>query len=336
MNALDVSAAGTARRGRRRAAPLGMLVAILATAAAACLPAVLPEYILTAAIVILLNAYLAQCWNLAAGYAGQFSLGHPVFLGVGAYTSTVLLTRYGVSPWIGCIAGAALAALVGALLSALAFRFKVKGVFFAVVTLSSAEVARSLFENWDFVGGTSGIILTLSQSPANMMFLSRMPYYELVLAMVVALALVTKGLAGSRFGQQLMALREDEPAAEAIGVRTFRSKVMIIAISAAFTALAGTFYAQLLLFIVPNTVFSFEHMMSMMLGTMIGGAGTVLGPLLGTSIFGILSEGLRHLPYTNSREAASAVKILYAFVLIVIVLRLPGGLLSLVKRKRAG
>lgn len=333
--ALDTGTAATARTGRRARTSLVVVVALIAIAAAAAMPWALPEHILTAAIVILLNAYLAQCWNLAAGYAGQFSLGHPVFFGVGAYASSVLLTRYGISPWLGGLVGAALAALVGALLSALAFRFKVRGVFFAVVTLSAAEVARSLFENWDFVGGTSGVMLTLRQSPADMMFLSRTPYYELILAMVVALALATKALAGSRFGQQLLALREDEPAAEAIGVSTFRCKVAIIAVSAGVTALAGTFYAQLLLFIVPNDVFSFEHMMSMMLGTMVGGAGTVLGPLLGSSLFGVLSEALRNLPFTNSREAASAVKILYAFVLILVVLRLPGGLLSLVARRRS-
>lgn len=310
------------------------LAAIAVVLLAALAPLVAAEYLLTAATVVLFSCYLAQCWNLAAGYAGQFSLGHALFLGIGGYTSTVLFLNFGISPWFGALAGAVLAAIAGAALSALAFRFQVKGVFFAVITLSAAEVGRSLFEEWNYIGGTSGLMMVLSDQPQNMMFLSRVPYYELILAMVVLIGLGTWALERSRFGQQLKALREDEAAAEATGVPTFRCKVAIITISAACSALAGTFYAQFLLFIVPETLFSFEHTLTMMLGAMIGGIGTIFGPIFGAVLFGSLSEVLRSLPLTGSREVASLLRIVYALVLIVIVLRLPGGLISLLRRRK--
>jgi branched-chain amino acid transport system permease protein len=308
-------------------------VIVLAIVVSALLPAVLSEGLLVAITVILFNCYLAQCWNLAAGYAGQFSLGHGVFLAIGAYASTVLFVRYGVSPWIGMFAGAAIAAVAGALLSAVSFRYGVKGVFFAVVTLSSVEVTRALVGGWDFVGGTSGIFIVLADQPWNMMFMSRTPYYELILAMVVLLALGTWLLERSRFGQYLMALREDEDAAEASGVPTFECKVAIIAISAAATAFAGSFYAQFLLFIVPEAMFSFDHILTMMLGTIVGGAGTVLGPIVGTVLFGGLSEFLRTLPIVDSREVASLIRIAYGVALMVIVLRMPAGIVGMLARR---
>lgn len=306
---------------------------VLAVLLAALLPAVLSEGLVVAVTVILFNCYLAQCWNLAAGYAGQFSLGHGVFLALGAYTSTVLFVRYGVSPWIGMFAGAAVAALAGALLSAVSFRYGVKGVFFAVVTLSSVEVARALVGGWEFLGGTSGIFIVLADEPWNMMFYSRTPYYELILAMVVLLAIGTRVMERSRFGQYLMALREDEEAAEATGVPTFEYKVAIIAISAAATALAGSFYAQFLLFIVPEVMFSFDHILTMMLGTIVGGAGTVMGPIVGTLLFGGLAEFLRTLPIVDSREVASLIRIAYGIALMVIVLRMPLGIVGMIYRR---
>ena len=280
-------------------------------------------------ILILFSCYLAQCWNLAAGYAGQFSLGHTVFLATGAYASTVLFRDYGISPWFGMWVGALIAAVLGAALSAVAFWYRVRGVFFAVITLSSVEVFRGLFSGWEFLGGTSGIFLISANDPANMNFLSRVPYYEIILGMVVLAGLGTLWLERSRFGQYLMALREDEDAAEASGVPTFRCKVLIIAISAAATALAGTFYAQFLLFIVPETLFTFDHVVNMMLGTIVGGSGTVLGPIMGSALFGLFGDVLRALPFVSSREAASLVRVGYGLVLVILVLRMPRGIAGL-------
>jgi branched-chain amino acid transport system permease protein len=302
---------------------------------AAAFPLIARQQMVVAGTLIFFSCYLSQCWNLAAGYAGQFSLGHAVFLAVGAYTSTVLFRDLGISPWAGMFVGALLAAMVGAALSAIAFRYRVRGVFFAVVTLSSVEVFRGLFAGWEFLGGTSGIFLISSQDPANMIFVSRVPYYEIILAMVVLMAIATYALERSRFGQYLMALREDEETAEASGVPTFRCKVAIIALSAAATALAGTFYAQFLLFIVPETLFTFDHILNMMLGTIVGGSGTVLGPIVGSILFGMLSDFLRTLPLVNSREAASLVKVAYGVVLMIIVLRMPWGIVGLWSRRRA-
>jgi branched-chain amino acid transport system permease protein len=284
-------------------------------------------------ILILFSCYLAQCWNLAAGYAGQFSLGHTVFLATGAYASTVLFRDYGISPWFGMWVGAAIAAALGAALSAVAFWYRVRGVFFAVITLSSVEVFRGLFSGWDFLGGTSGIFLISEDDPANMNFLSRVPYYEIILGMVILAGLGTLWLERSRFGQYLMALREDEDAAEASGVPTFRCKVLIIAISAAATALAGTFYAQFLLFIVPETLFTFDHVLNMMLGTIVGGSGTILGPIVGSVVFGLFGDFLRALPFVSSREAASLVRVGYGVVLVILVLRMPRGIVGLWRRR---
>jgi branched-chain amino acid transport system permease protein len=308
-----------------------LVIAVIAVAAA--FPLFARQQWVVAGILILFNCYLAQCWNLAAGYAGQFSLGHTVFLATGAYSSTVMFRDYGISPWIGMWAGALIAAGLGAALSAVAFWYNVRGVFFAVITLSAVEVFRGLFAGWDFLGGTSGIFLLSANDPANMNFLSRVPYYEIILGMVVLAGLGTLSLERSRFGQYLMALREDEGAAEASGVPTFRCTVIIIAISAAATALAGTFYAQFLLFIVPETLFTFDHVINMMLGTIVGGSGTVIGPIVGSFLFGLIGDVLRALPFVNSREAASLVRVLYGLLLVVLVLRMPRGIVGLWRRR---
>jgi branched-chain amino acid transport system permease protein len=310
------------------------MLALVLVAAAAALPFALGDYGATAGTLILFSCYLAQTWNLAGGYAGLISLGNTVFLGIGGYASTVLFIKLGLSPWLGMFAGAALAAAAGALMAAVVFRYRIRGVFFAVVTLSAAEVVRSLFTDWNLVGGSAGLFMVLADEPANMMFTSRLPYYEIMLGMVVVLALVTWRLERSWFGHYLKAIREDEDAAEATGVPTFRCKVAIMAVTGFFTAFAGTFYAQLLLFIVPDSLFGFDHVLTMLLGAMVGGPGTVGGPILGSVLFGLLSEATRNIPFGDTRMISGALKIVYAVVLMIVVVRLPGGIVSLLPGRK--
>jgi branched-chain amino acid transport system permease protein len=302
--------------------------------AALMLPFGIHEQLLTAAITALQLIYLAQCWNIVAGYAGQFSLGHSVFLGIGAYTSTALFLTFGVSPWLGAIAGAALAAVAGVALGALAFRYRVKGVFFAVLTLGSMEVLRGIVPNLDFIGGANGLFIPAADAPYDMLFNDRRPYYWIALAMVVFMTVLTALMERSKFGQYLLAIREDEDAAEASGVNAFRSKLMAVALSAALTAFGGTFYAQFMLYIAPDTTFVFEHQLNMMLGTMVGGTGTVAGPIVGSAVFSIIAEALRHLPLGESIRIEPISQIIYACILMSMMLVLPGGLVSLVRRNR--
>ena len=310
-----------------------MAVAVLVAAAA--LPLVAGQHLLTAMIVALHAAFMALAWNVAAGYAGQFSLGHSLFYGIGAYASTVLYLRLGLTPWAGMFAGAALAGVVGILLALGVYRYNVYGIFFALVTLGAAEVAKGLADNWDFIKGPVGILLTMQHAPGDFFFLRREPYYFVALAMLVAMILISLLLERSPLGQYFLAVREDEQAAEASGVNTYRYKTIAIGLSAALTAFAGSFYAQFYLYISPETVFTFEPQLTMMLGTMVGGAGTAFGPVIGAMLFSGLGEALRNLPFFEStRRVVIGSKMVYAVLLIVVLIYLPGGLITL-RRKRA-
>ena len=305
-----------------------------ALAVAAALPLMAGQHLLTAMIVALHAAFMALAWNVAAGYAGQFSLGHSLFFGIGAYASTMLYVRLGLTPWAGMFVGAALAGVVGVLLALGVYRYNVHGIFFALVTLGAAEVAKGLADNWDFIKGPVGILLTMKHAPGDFFFLRREPYYYVALVMLVAMILVSLLLERSPLGQYFLAVREDEAAAEASGVNTYRYKTIAIGLSAALTAFAGSFYAQFYLYISPETVFVFEPQLTMMLGTMVGGAGTALGPVLGSVIFSGLGEALRNLPFENTRQVVIGSKMFYAVLLIVILIYLPGGLITLGRRRR--
>jgi branched-chain amino acid transport system permease protein len=318
---------------RRPARRIALAVAVLVAAAA--LPLVAGQHLLTAMIVALHAAFMALAWNVAAGYAGQFSLGHSLFYGIGAYASTVLYLRLGLTPWAGMFAGAALAGVVGILLALGVYRYNVYGIFFALVTLGAAEVAKGLADNWDFIKGPVGILLTMQHAPGDFFFLRREPYYFVALAMLVTMILISLLLERSPLGQYFLAVREDEQAAEASGVNTYRYKTIAIGLSAALTAFAGSFYAQFYLYISPETVFTFEPQLTMMLGTMVGGAGTAFGPVIGAILFSGLGEALRNLPFFEStRRVVIGSKMVYAVLLIVVLIYLPGGLITL-GRKRA-
>ena len=316
------------RPARRIAAAVAVLVV------AAALPLVAGQHLLTAMIVALHAAFMALAWNVAAGYAGQFSLGHSLFYGIGAYASTVLYLRLGLTPWAGMFAGAALAGVVGVLLALGVYRYNVYGIFFALVTLGAAEVAKGLADNWDFIKGPVGILLTMQHAPGDFFFLRREPYYFVALAMLVAMIVISLLLERLPLGQYFLAVREDEQAAEASGVNTYRYKTIAIGLSAALTAFAGSFYAQFYLYISPETVFVFEPQLTMMLGTMVGGAGTAFGPVIGAMLFSGLGEALRNLPFfENTRQVVIGSKMVYAVLLIVVLIYLPGGLITLGRRR---
>ena len=313
-------------------------VGLAATLAVVTLLMIFPGIItsdqfITVAITALLAIFMAQCWNLAAGYAGLFSLGHSVFLGIGAYTSTLLFIKAGVSPWIGALVGVALSAVVGGALAMVAFLYRIRGTSFAILTLGAMEVAKGLADNWDWISGPLGINLVLSNDPANMLFISRTPYYYIILGCVLALTVITWRIEHSRFGQYLLAIREDDDAAEASGVDVRRCKILAMALSAGLTALAGSFYAQFFLYISPDTLFIFDHQLAMMLGTMVGGAGTILGPIVGSSVFSAIAELLHNLPFDETRQINSAAKMFYALILMTVMIYLPGGILSVVSSR---
>jgi len=309
------------------------IVGLIAIVAAAAVPLVAGQHVLTALIVALHASYIALAWNVAAGYAGQFSLGHSLFYGIGAYASTMLYLKLGVTPWAGMFAGAVIAGVVGVLLALGVYRSNVRGIFFALVTLGAAEVAKGLADNWDWIKGPVGILLTMKAAPGEFFFLRREPYYYVALAMVVVMVAISLVLERSRLGQHFLAVRENEAAAEASGVDTYRAKTLAIGLSAALTAFAGSFYAQFYLYVSPETVLTFEPQLTMMLGTMVGGAGTALGPVLGSVLFSGLGEALRNLPFENTRQVVIGSKLVYAVLLIVILIYLPGGLITLGRRK---
>lgn len=310
-----------------------LALGLVAVAAAAAAPLVAGQHLLTAFIVALHAAYMALAWNVAAGYAGQFSLGHSLFYGIGAYASTMLYLTLGLTPWAGMFVGALLAGVIGVLLALGVYRYNVRGIFFALVTLGAAEVAKGLADNWDWIKGPVGILLTMKSAPGEFFFLRREPYYYVALAMVVAMILISLVLERSRLGQHFLAVREDEAAAEASGVDTYRAKTVAIGLSAGLTAFAGSFYAQFYLYVSPDTVLIFEPQLTMMLGTMVGGAGTALGPVLGSVLFSGLGEALRNLPFENTRQVVIGSKLVYAILLIVILIYLPGGLITLFRRR---
>lgn len=314
-----------ANRWRIPALLLSGLLAVL-------FPSAVSGHYITVGIMLWYYAYISLCWNLVFGYAGVFSLGHSVLLGLGAYTSTILLLNFGVTPWLGMIAGGAVAALVGALFSLVAFRFKVKGLYFALLSFGLMVVFNAVFSSWDFVGGPIGLTLPFRVAAKDMLFQNRWTYYYMILAMTVLMVVITLLIERSRLGYYLEAIREDEDIAEACGVNVYRYKVLIMAISGFFIALAGTFYAQFFMFISPETTFTLSPLVQMMLGTMVGGAGTVAGPIVGSAVYIFIEEVLRALPF-DSRQAVSLSKMLYAVSLMVIIYYIPGGLLSLFHRR---
>ena len=295
------------------------------------LPPFLSKYQLEILISVLFWAYLGIAWNLLGGYAGQFSFGHAAFFGIGAYTSTLLLLRVGVTPWVGMVAGGALAAAFGLFEGYLSFRYGLKGPYFSLVTLAFAEMLRVVAVNTKAVGSSLGLVIPTTQSaPQLLIFAGKLPYYYLILTMGTLALALTWRIGHSRLGFSLAAVRENEDAAETAGVDALVTKLRAMAISSFLTALGGTFYAQYFAYIDPTITFGPSVSIGALLPAIVGGAGTALGPVLGSFVLTPLSE----LTRSALRGRAGADVMLYGAVLVLVISFLPQGIMGLVRERR--
>ena len=308
------------------------LAGALAVAALVALPPLLPKYHLEVLISVVFWAYLGIAWNLLGGYAGQFSFGHAAFFGIGAYTSTLLLLQAGLTPWVGMLLGGAVAAAFGLFEGYLSFRYGLKGPYFSLVTLAFAEMLRVVAVNTKAVGSSLGLVVPSAKAaPAMFMFSNKLPYYYIILVMgALALALTWK-IGRSRLGFSLAAVRENEDAAEAAGVDALGMKLRAMALSSFLTALGGTFYAQYFAYIDPTITFGPAVSIGALLPAIVGGAGTVLGPVLGSFVLTPLSE----LTRSALRGRAGADIMLYGAILVLVISFLPRGLAGFVRDRRA-
>ncbi len=308
----------------RTAALLGLLLLVLVAA-----PFVVNDYLLTVLIIILYFAYTGQAWNIMMGFAGQLSLGHALYAGLGAYIAAVLFARYGIAPWLGLLAGIPVAVGCGAAIGFLAFRFSVTGVYFAILTIAVAEFARIGFDHLDFVNASSGLFLPVAQHSHNDLWRLRgdpaMFYYVILAATVLAFALC-RVLLRSRIGYFWLAIREDEHAARATGIDTFRYKMYAVMISAATTSFAGVFYAFFYNNLFPETVFNIARSIEMILGPVIGGIGTLFGPILGAFVLTGLAESLNSGLIAIGVDVPGAKQIFYGVCLLFVVVALPEGI----------
>ena len=274
---------------------------------------------------VLLFAFIGVAWNLMGGYAKQLSLGHAAYFGLGAYTSTILQIRFGISPWIGMFAGGLVAMAASLPIGTLCFRLR--GPYFAISTIATAQVLMLLFLKFrDFAWGAEGTTLpNLGNAPLMMQFDAKAAYYYIALALLAIGLAITYRIERSRMGYYLMALGEDEDAAEAIGVNVLRIKRQIYLISAFLTALAGTFYVQYIYFIDPNTAFSFNVSVEAALVSIVGGIGTLWGPVVGT----VLLEATSALLQSWLGSSHGGVQLtVYSLILIAVILWRPSGLLG--------
>jgi len=301
---------------------------VIAAAAALVLPFVVtsPTY-LHILILLYLYAYLTTSWNIVGGFAGVLPLGHATFVGIGAYTSTVLSLQYGISPWIGMLVGALLSSLVGVLIGLPTF--KMRGAYFALATIAFAEGIRVMVENIDYLGpfqlnGPRGLqIPPLKTGLASFMFATKEPYYYIILVMLAGVIALTYAISRSKLGYYLVAGGEEPEAAQALGINVARAKLIAMAMSSFLTAFAGTFWAQFTLYIHPKSVMSLDISFEIAFIALIGGRGSIAGPLLGALLLRPVSDFSRI--YFGDKLPGLHL-IIFGVVLILVMLYQPRGL----------
>lgn len=289
------------------------------------------SFVIDVLIRILLFSFIGVAWNLMGGYAKQLSLGHAAYFGLGAYTSTILQVEHGISPWIGMIAGGGVAMLASLPIGWLCFRLR--GPYFTIATIATAQVLMLIFLKFrDFAWGAEGTTIpNLGDAPWMMQFEEKAAYFYVILGLLVVALGVTYWLERSWVGYYLMAIGEDEDAAEAIGVDAPRMKRYIYATSAFLTALAGTFYTQYIYFIDPATAFSFNISIEAALVSIVGGIGTLWGPVIGTVLLQTTSTTLQS--WLGSSTGGIQLTV-YSLILMAVILWRPTGIMGFINERR--
>jgi branched-chain amino acid transport system permease protein len=303
----------------------------------AALAALAPLFItsgstLNSITMVLYATLLGQAWNILGGFGGQFSFGHAVFFGTGAYAMAVLQMKLGLNAWVALPCAIALGALVGTLLGALSFRYGLKGSYFALVTLAFAEVFRILSNTFEFTGAGVGLQLPLKESVADMQFATEHGYLYMALLLATISLLIAWWLKHSRYGAWLTAVRDNEDSAAALGVNAFRVKLRAITISGALMASGGAFYVQKFHYIDPHLAYGSPISVEALLAAIIGGMGTIFGPLLGAGVLHVLGELTRN--YIPNAPGVSL--ILYGALLVLIIMFMPRGIAGLFEGRFKG
>ncbi len=314
----------------RRPPPIPWKLHLLVLALALAFPFVFSSpFLVNFGVLALFYAFIGQSWNISGGFAGQLSFGHVAFFGVGAYASTILQLRYGFSPWFGLPAAALAGAAVGGIIAVLSFRAGLKGSYFALITLAFAEVLRIIANSLEITRGGLGMLIPMKASAANFQFEERSGFYFTVLALTILSIALAEWLRRSRFGARLAAIRENEDAAKALGINVFAEKVKVMLLSGGLCGVGGSFFAQYFLYIDPTIVFGVDKSVEMLLVSMIGGSGTVYGPLIGSVLLALVSDVTRTMTQIQGLSL-----VLYGALLVIIIAFLPNGLVDLFKRRR--
>lgn len=309
--------------------------ALIAIGILALVGALLPLFVSSGVVLgfitmVLYATLLGQAWNILGGFGGQFSFGHAVFFGTGAYAMAVLQMRFGFNAWVALPCAIALGGLTGVGLGALSFRYGLRGSYFALVTLAFAEVFRILANTFDFTGAGVGLQLPLREGAATLQFAAEAGYLYVALALAVISLLIAWWLKHSRYGAWLAAVRDNEDSAAALGVNAFRVKLGAIAISGALMAAGGAFYVQKFHYIDPHIAYGAAISVEALLSAIVGGMGTVFGPLLGA----VVLHGLGELTRNSLSDAPGVSLIIYGALLVLIIMFMPRGIAGLFEGKR--
>jgi len=280
-------------------------------------------------ILVFMYAMLGVAWNIMGGYAGMFSFGQAAFFGIGAYTSSFLLMTFHVNPWIGLIAGGVVAALVAAAIGYPCSNLR--GHYFAIASIAFAEIVRVHFNNWTLMNAAEGISLPmLDESFVNFMFhTSKVPYYYIMLAFLIFALIVCYFVATSKMGYYFRAIKESHDVAEVLGVNVVRYRLIAIMISAFLSAMAGTFYAQYVLYIDPESVMLLAISVQIVLLSMLGGAGSVMGPVIGAAVLIPIAEVTR---VWLGHRGTGVDMLIYGFLITIISVYQPQGVWGLLSR----